>query len=226
MKTHCISLTCLLLIFIKVVYAVDENELLYNRTSSELVNLLKDLTANQYQTNISAITKKLDECYFIYHHASSSNLFFLERSLRDKITNITEGKNTSIENHIMSIDKGLSFAVKVTPDFFRKEALSILIQNPKLKLKALTNLFQKVSTSSMNNDVSIAQETNSFTVIPSHPHLQRFLKDSTILFILFAALADICVDPTMTVCPILVFVGLIASGLWIFQINNIFSGIF
>ncbi|KAG0655319.1 hypothetical protein C6P44_000372 [Monosporozyma unispora] len=126
----------------------------------------------------------------------------------------------------MSIDKGLSFAVKVTPDFFRKEALSILIQNPKLKLKALTNLFQKVSTSSMNNDVSIAQETNSFTVIPSHPHLQRFLKDSTILFILFAALADICVDPTMTVCPILVFVGLIASGLWIFQINNIFSGIF
>lgn len=214
-----------LLLFTNKVTAIKENELIYNRTSNELINLLKNLSNSQYQTNISSITNKLGECYTLYCLTYPNNLFFLERLLREKMINITSTNNANIETHIRSIEEGLTYATKVTPNFFRRDALLILVQNPKLKLNRLVKLFQNVSTFAMNSDISIAQDVNSFTVIPSHPYLQKFLKDSTILFILFAALADICVDPAMTVCPVLVLVGIVASGLWVFQINNIFNGI-
>lgn len=227
MKTQIVlsSLLFVILLLTNKATGIKENELIYNRTSTELINLLTDLSNSQYQTNISSIANKLSECYALYCTTAPNNLFFLERLLREKMVNITSTDSANFETHIRSIEEGLSYAVKVTPSFFRKDALLLLIQNPKLKLNGLIKLFENVSTFAMNDDVSIAQDANSFTVIPSHPYLQKFLKDSTILFILFAALADLCVDPAMTVCPVLVLVGLIASGFWVFQINNIFNGI-
>lgn len=212
--------------FFNEAVAISENELLYNNTSTQLVKLLEEITTPQLKPNITSISDKLEECYSLYHHSPSNTLFFLEKVLTHKINNITGSNNTSADIQIRSVEQGLTYATSIQPSYFRKEALMILLKNPYLQLKNLIKIHQKVLTFNTNADIAINDNVNSFVVIPSHPHLQRFLKDSTIIFILFAALADICIDPTMTVCPILVLVGIVSSALWVFQINNIFDGIF
>ncbi|KAK5961028.1 Irc18p PWA37_001554 [Arxiozyma heterogenica] len=206
--------------------ALNTNECTYNSTKLQLVNLLSNFSNNIYKNNISIIENQLEECYNLYKYSSSNSLFFLEKLLKDKINNITATDTLDIRIHIKSLNKGLTYAINVKPYFFKREALSILIKNLNTNLNNLLSIFQKTSVHAYKEEGTIIQSIESFTSTSTHPKLQKILKDSIILFILFGSIADVCVVPHMTICPMIVLVGLISSALWMFQINDIFNGIF
>lgn len=223
---HLIYIGLFIIIAANPSMALCTNECTYNSTKIQLVNLLSSFSNNMYKNNISTIEYQLEECYNLYRHSSSNSLFFLEKLLKNKINNITAAYSLDIETHIKSLNKGLTYAISVKPYFFRREALSILIKNPSINVNNLLRITQKTSIYALKEEETIGQSVEPFAFTSTHPQLQKFLKDSTILFLLFGSLADVCVVPHMTICPMIVLIGLISSALWMFQINDIFNGIF
>lgn len=222
---YLISVGLLILLTATHIMTLNTNECTYNSTKKQLLDLLSSFSNDMYKNDVAIIQQKLEECLILYRD-SSNNLFFLERSLKNKLNNLTVVHTSDIETHLKLLSEGLTFALRIKPHFFRRDALAILTKNINMNLFNNINIFQKTHVFTTEEEaVTFNKYLESISSLSSHPQLQKILKDSTILFLLFASIADVCVGPPMTICPILVLLGLISSILWMFRINDIFNGI-
>lgn len=206
---------------------VVDDELNFNTTSADLLKTLEEFTPVKYKANLTSISLKLDECYKLYHGTSSKALFFLEKSLRSKVSNITSDLS-DIEKHIKLIEKGLDYAINFKPQVFRKEALLLLNKIPKDQLKKL-GWFIKEHLSSMTTKGLIKSKKESIKIaelFPSNERMQQFFKNSVTLMVLLGSVIDNCaIDERITTqCLLITGVSIITSILWYFELDDILRG--
>lgn len=138
-------------------------------------------------------------------------LFSITRILAMKVDQIMNERDIPLKTHLKQLNDGLQFALKKSPSDYYKHSFRYII---KLSKENYEKLLQKIQKKAPDVEEEYSSDL-LYKRATRWPHLEKFLKSLSIIFMIAAALMDTCGNVPQVVCQITLITVLVGLAFWI-----------